>query len=211
MNNTKNQLIIDKETFNILKKDEKFVSVVNLGRFFNALMSSLDDYLLYADDKTARESRQKFASFFAALGYLYEGIDLFEELEKQFADEPIFIKTIGKLLGDPKVREFNKELVKIRNNTAFHFRNKVTKKILHELNLDEYVFMSFDSDKVGDMYFELSDNININYYTSGLKTKGDEEIYLRELLSKSSNLIERTGQAVQNFIWEYMSCLITNQ
>ena len=107
MDKTKNQIIIDKETFDILKKDAKFVSVVNLGRFFNALMSSLDDYLLYADDKTARESRQKFAAFFAALGYLHEGINLFEELDEQFADEPIFIKTIGKLLADPEVKEFN--------------------------------------------------------------------------------------------------------
>jgi hypothetical protein len=128
MGKTKKQIIINKETFNILKKDEKFVSVVNLGRFFNALMSSLDDYLRYADDKTSRESRQKYAAFFAALGYLHEGVNLFEKLEEQFAGEPIFIKTIGKLLIDPEIKELNKKLANIRNNTAFHFSNKSNKK-----------------------------------------------------------------------------------
>ncbi len=209
MDKTKNQLIIDKKTFDILRKDEKFVSVVNLGRFFNALMSSLDDYLRYADDKTARESRQKFAAFFAALGYLHEGINLFEKLKEQFAGEPEFIKTIGKLLSDPEIREFNKKLANIRNNTSFHFSNKVTKKILHELRFNEYIFMSYDSEKAGDMHFELSDNININYYTSGLKTNEAEERFLRELLSKSSNLTKRTVEAVQTFIWEYMNSFIT--
>ncbi len=58
------------------------------------------------------------------------------------------------------------------------------------------------------MHFELSDNININYYTSGLKTKEEEERFLRDLLLKSSDLIQRTGEAVQNFVWEYMNNFI---
>lgn len=205
MDKTKNQIIIDKATFDLLKRDEKFVSVVNLGRFFNALMSSLDDYLHYADDTTAHQSRQKFAAFFAALGYLHEGINLFKKLEEQFADEMIFIKTIGKILVDPDIKEFSKTLANIRNNTSFHFSNKVTKKILHELKFNEYVFVSFDNGEAGDMHYELSDNVNINYYTSGLKTNEEEEKILRELLSKSSTLIEKTVQAVQNFIWEYLN------
>ncbi len=111
-------------------------------------------------------------------------------------------------MADPEVKEFNKKLANIRNNTAFHFSNKVTKKILHELRFDEYVFMSYDSGKAGDMYFELSDNINVNYFTSGLKTTEEEERFLGEFLSKSSNLIKRTGEVVQNFIWEYMNSFI---
>lgn len=207
----KKEFVIDEHSFEILKKDPKFVAVVNLGRYFNALMSSLNSYLDYSQSETAEGQRQKFAAIWATVGYLHEGLNLFQDLSIEFENDSIFINTIGKLLADPEILKFNKKLASLRSNTAFHFSNKkAVNKVLKELNLKEYVFLSFDSEKTGGMYFQLGDTVNTNYWIVGIKDQAKEEKELRMLLSKSVGLTQKTIIVLQDFIWEYMNSALTD-
>lgn len=208
----KTELVIEKETFNSIKNDEKFILVINLGRYFNVLMSITQSYLEYNNDETSVGIRQKMFTLWISIGYLHEGLKLFQQLEKNFADDPIFTESIGKFIADPKLKDFNKKLADLRSNISFHFDNKkgnskIIKQCLNNLDEDEYVLLSTDGKKSGDMHFILSDEINANYFLKNNKDKSQEE-FIGDFLTEVSSNLNKTAEVLQEFIWNYMNSLL---
>lgn len=216
-----NKLILEKKDFDNLKNNDVFIFIVSLGRFLNALISSNHNFLESLKTNTIVGKRQKFASVWISIGFLHEGISLFRKYEKKFGNDPIFQKTIGKLINDEETIKSFQTIVEIRNNQSFHFGkigkkidkkqteiNKFLKQTMNKMDSKEYVFVAYDGGSLGETYFEFSDCVNAFDLVKAAPSEIEKiEIY-EKIFADTASLIKDMTQAVTFFIDEHMEQLL---
>lgn len=199
------QVKISKELFGKIRKETRFVAMINLGRYSNALMSILSNFDPFKEPQTNAERRNQLSYLWISAGLLYEAIKSIKELEKNFSDDSLFKETFGELLTKPGFSDdFYKELRNLRNETSFHFGCKVVKERLNTLELDDWVLFSTDSPKSVDSHFELSSEINIRFWARHAVTHEDRLETLGRLLAKISSMMKMLSGAIVDFMDGYI-------
>ena len=143
-----------KATFDVVKKDARFLSLLTLARFVNALRFCQKAGIDAKGTAGPAGSRSSVNSFLFAASVLYEGFLLVQKLGKHFRDRDSFRSGFGALLRDKKVRSLRESLLnRMRNKFVFHFDEEVAKESLENFDLPEYKFASGIGKASGQMLF----------------------------------------------------------
>lgn len=168
------------DTFNNLRSDHRFLGLLALARFVNALRFCQKAAIDAKDTGGPAGARSIINSFLYASSVLYEGFILVEKLGKNFKNLDSFKSGFGALLRDQNVKSLRKSVLKrMRNKFVFHFDGAVAKESLKNFGLSEYRFASGVGKASGEMYFGLADEVVINYLLQPTQNETEESLNQR--------------------------------
>jgi hypothetical protein len=180
------------EKFNALRSDRKFAKLLNLARAVNAIYFCFKVLLDHGGDMTPVGQRQHINAFLFSAGALYEGFAVADTLEKHFGDQDAYRDGFAKLLKDPKTKELRSTILRrMRNKLIFHYDEDVARKTLPKLELKSYIFASGTGDKRKGTYYNLADEIVLNYLLNDCESPDDEARQFRDALQDIANALSR--------------------
>ena len=156
------RVVIPRDQFEKIRSDNRLPELLRLGRVVNSLNYCIESLLNSAGDSPAK-MRQNLNSFLFTCGALHEGIDFAGKLDKHFRGIDAFRDGFGKLLRDRQTKRLRDGLLRsFRNKVVFHYDDFAT-DILKIIDWPEYVFMSGADSKSMGAYYNLSDELAINF------------------------------------------------
>ena len=191
MNNDSDFLKIyaTKEGFDNLRSDKKFAALLNLARTVNAVYFCFKSLLDHSGDETPAGQRQHINAFLFAAGVLHEGFCVADRLEKHFGERDSYRNGFGKLLADPNTQQLRKNILKrMRDKFVFHYDKDVAEQILKTLDLNEYVFATGTGGKRKGTYYNLADEIVINYLLNDVPADEQDSVFRATLKSIGDTL-----------------------
>ena len=201
---------------NKLKKDPAFILILQLGRHINQLSFCQQVYLevikkpdSLTDPATPTDLRQVHNSFFFMCAVLYEAFKLIGPLGKEFRNYKSFREGLAKLNKDPKLN-FLKEKVfpKMRSKFIYHVDPDPFLEALETYNIRNIEFIKSVSNKQGDIYFNLSDELVLNYIIEatgdGPQNAEEERKHYQEIVGKvaevMSDYVLRASDLMNDYI-----------
>jgi hypothetical protein len=107
-----------------------------------------------------------------------EGFLVAERLEKHFGDRASYRNGFGKLLANRKTQGLRKHTLKrMRNKLVFHYDEDVSKEMLKSIDLKRYVFATGTGGKCKGTYYNLADDIVINYLLKDVPASEHDAIF----------------------------------
>lgn len=209
------ELIIEKSKFEELIKNSIFIDMLDLARIENALAFCNQTVIDYPGE-TPVSVRQRFRAFFFTIGILHEGLKKIQNLERKYGHKKSFKSKafddgFRKLLAESSVINFLENFSdNVRDKTAFHFDKDIIKTALRNkkgFKLDKFIFAKADSEKAGDIYFVLADEIDFNYHLS-LIGKDNSIDDLKEVVGETMEILSKYLKASSEFIVEQMYLLL---
>ena len=167
----------------------------------NALTYMMD---LIVETKTGKDPavlRRFHRNIINSGGYLHEAYQLVDNLSYGYANEPSFSQLLA-IIKDPEARRKRKIVQLIRNSVGFHLDSSgdATKKALAKLNLPYFALVSGENNELGSLYFDLSDNVDINFILDELTGEEEEEVDVRnEIFRLIPELIGEFSKAAEEF------------
>jgi hypothetical protein len=185
-----------KENFDKIRSDRKFAKLLNLARAVNAIYFCFNSLLDYSGDDTPAGQRQHINGFLFSAGALHEGFCVADTLEKHFGDRDSYQNGFGRLLADPKTQALRRTILKrMRDKFVFHYDEDVAKKTLKTLDLKEYVFATGTGGKRKGTYYNLADEIVINYLLNDVPPDEQDSAFREALKSIGETLSAFVGCA----------------
>ncbi|HEV7397601.1 MAG TPA: hypothetical protein VGN86_13915 [Pyrinomonadaceae bacterium] len=183
------KIYTSKENFDRLRFDQKFARLLNLARTVNAVYFCFKSLLDHSGDETPAGQRQHINAFLFATGVLHEGFTVAERLEKHFGDRDSYRNGFGKLLADPNTQELRKAILKrMRDKFVFHYDKDVAEQTLKKIDLKEYVFATGTGGKRKGTYYNLADEIVINYMLNDVPLDEQDAVFRATLKSIGESL-----------------------
>lgn len=172
------KIVVSKKYLSSIYRRERFVDAIQLTRILGALRYyTILNTIINADGNLKTNLKAYFFLNHQAL--LYEGIKKLNSIKSEIENLDYYrnnkdkFNTIFEEWNNPS--SFTNIAMKgIRNKIAFHFDNKVVRDVLKEYVEDcikadrEVVLIQGESEAVRDTYYELADNMNINYALKGI-------------------------------------------
>lgn len=183
MDNTENELwdiVCSKRQFDKLKSDERFLALLRLARFVNALMFCHRPVINAGNMDTPDATRQRINSFVFASSVLYEGFRVAEQLGKHFRQLDSFKNGFANLMRDRNAQNLKNTILKrMRDKFVFHFDKDVATEALEGFELPHYKFATGKGKVFGQMYFCLADEVVMNFLLQLKDEESDDELKLR--------------------------------
>ena len=196
MKNIAYDISCSRATFDVVKNDAPFLSLLTLARFVNALRFCQKAGIDAKGTAGPAEARSSVNSFLFVASVLYEGFLLVQKLGKHFRDRYSFKSGFGALLRDKQVRSLRKSVLnRIRNKFVFHFDEEVAKESLEIFELPEYKFASGIGKASGEMVFVLADEVVINYLLQPTQNESDES-----LRNRYTQILQNTTDIMGKFL-----------
>lgn len=198
------------EGFKALKSDERFLGLLTLARFVNALRFCQQPVIAARKVDSPSASRQTINYFLFASSVLYEGFLLVERLGKHFHNLDSFKNGFGILLRDRSVTALRRSVLqRMRNKFVFHFNGDVAKDALTNFELPNYRFASSLGKASGEMYFGLADEAVMNYLLQPEPTESDDvsKQRLQKLIQDVTELMGRFTDAAEKLMAEVLSSM----
>ena len=196
-----------KEIFEKLKNDERFLNILTLARFFNALRFCQQPVIDARSSNRPSSSRQSINSFLFAGSVLYEGFLLAEKLGQHFRDFDSFKKGFAVLLRDNKIRMLRETVLKrMRNKFVFHFDHDIVSEALEYFELPNYRFATGFGKSSGELYYGLADEVAMNYLLQPKPNDTDTELdnRLRSMMKEITQLMGQFTDAAERLIAEVL-------
>lgn len=183
------ELYTSKEEFDKLRSDHRLAKVLNLARVVNALYFCYHALTDSSSDGTPAGLRQLINSFLFSAGVLYEGLIVADTLEKYFGERDSYRNGFGKLLNDGETEQLRTTILKrMRDKFVFHYDEDVARKALKTLNIPSYLFATGLGDKRRGLYYNLADEVAINFLLGDPPSKEEEDRISREALESIAKI-----------------------
>jgi hypothetical protein len=184
------EIYIPKEDFEKLRSDSRFIALLPLARVVNALKFCFQTMVEHSASDTPSGTRQHINSFLFGCGVLYEGLKIANTLGKHFGEREAFREGFGKLLKSKETKKLNDSVLNpMRNKLVFHFDEDVAPSVLKNLELEQYAFATADGAKSGEVYYNLADEVAINFIIGEPGSHEEEVRIFREALQSVSIVI----------------------
>ncbi len=152
------------EVFQQLKSDKRFLGLLTLARVVNALRFCMARTINSRDNGTPVKKRQTINGFLFANSVLYEGFLAVERLGQHLKDCKAFTTGFTPLFRHPDVQSLREDYLKrARNKFVFHFDKEVPEEIMDRFDLPAYKFATGIGPTSGEVYFNLADEVVINF------------------------------------------------
>ena len=196
-----------KETFKVLKTDERFLSLLTIARVVNALRFCQKAGIDAKNSQGLSSAGSIANSALFASSVMYEGLRAAEKLGKHFKDIDSYKNGFGALLKDKKIKSFSQTALKrMRNKFVFHFDSNVMAESFRNFELPEYIFAAGVGKTSGEMYFVLADDAVFNYLLEPEENESDESLQNRyiEILRNSTGLMQKFTESAENLMVEVL-------
>jgi hypothetical protein len=202
------EVYISKEEFEMLRSDASFLALLPLARVVNALRFCFQTLLEHSSDDKPSGLRQHINSFLFACGVLYEGLKIANTLGKQFGSRKSFRDGFGKLLKSKETKKLNETVLNpMRNKLVFHFDEDVAPSVLKNLDLERYAFATADGSKSGEIYYDLADEVAINFIIGEPGSRAEEDRVFREILKGVSIVMTEYVNSADSLIVDVLKDL----
>ena len=115
---------------------------------------------------------------------MHEGFCVADRLEKHFGDRDAYRNGFAKLLADANTQQLRKTILKrMRDKFVFHYDKDVAEQTLKTLDLNEYVFATGTGGKRKGTYYNLADEIVINYLLNDVPPDEQDAVFRATLKS----------------------------
>lgn len=177
------EVLIPVEKFEQIKSDSEFLEIVTLARITNALQFCLHVLIQSNEDLSNIGHRQRFNAFLYTAATLHEGIDTLKRLCRTLRLRKSFQTGFKVFFRDKDIRRVRREVLRpLRNQHVFHFEHPELSRVLITLRLPRYVFQSSKDDKIGSVFFNLADDVVLNWITGDLGDPKREEMVFRSVI-----------------------------
>lgn len=184
------EIFISKEEFEKLRLKSDFAALLPLARVVNALKFCSHILIEYGNSDSPSGLRQHMNSFLFACGVLYEGLKMANTLGKHFGERDSFRDGFGQLLKSKETKKLNDTVLNsMRNKLVFHFDEDVAPAVLKNLNFESYTFAIGDGTQSGGVYYNLADEVVINFIIGEPGSMEEEARIFSEILQGISIVI----------------------
>ncbi len=197
------KLTIEKEGFDKLRHNQEFMHILNLARVTNALNFCYKALFDAGEAETPSGKRQLFYGMSFCNAVLYEGLACAGKLEDYFFDYDSYKKGFEVLLSDTLTKEIMRKgsrFDKIRNRLTYHFHPDIFEKVLPWGEFDSYMFGSGHSDKFGDIFYSLPEDLAINFLIGEHKEMEEgKQIYekmMEEIISVMIRFVKSSEELI---------------
>ena len=201
-----------REIFDQQIADERLHMLLTLGRIVNAMRFTQQAVEDIRDPDKPASTRQRINSLLFLGAILCEGMGLARhQLGKHFRHLPSFKNGFQELGRDQQVeallRSNTGKLWKMRNEVVFHYdREAISYGVgsFPEEGREGLAFVSGYRDRVGDIHYDLSDNVVIRYVIGAIKEDDESSVRskLKRLIDEVLSLSHRFGRAADELIME---------
>ena len=199
------EISISPEEFDKLRSDKRFLSLLQLARIVNSLNFTFNAYHDHIENDSPAGLRQKFNSVFFMSAILLEGIKTANKLKIQFEDREVFQNGFGKFLESEATRNLIENVLKpLRDKFVFHFDDDVAPKVLKTFEIERYVFATSFGTRAGDVYFNLADEMGLNYIIGNLGSQEDEKQKLGEIFTSLIDTIKIYVESANQLIGDVL-------
>ena len=209
MENIPYDISCSKAIFDVVKTDARFLSLLTLARFVNALRFCQKAAIDAKEATGPTGARSSSNSFEFAASVLYEGFLLIEKLGKDFKNLESFKSGFGALLRDKTVKSLRESALKrMRNKFVFHFDKEVAKGSLEKnFELPEYIFASGIGKASGEMYFVLADEVVLHYLLQPTPNESDESLKKRykQIVQNTTDIMGKFVVAAERLMGEVLT------
>ena len=197
-----------KEEFVRIKSDKRFLNLIILARFINALRFCQKPILEFEDNSQRCSDGTRLNSFIFASSVLYEGFKLIDKLRKDnnINNFKSFKNGFEPLINDPFIKDFrNSILTRIRNQIVFHFDSRMVKISLKKFDLPNIKF-ALRCKKNSETYFGLADEIAMNYVLQPKENESNESLMDRfdQIVRDTCTIMDRFNKAAIMLMAEVM-------
>ncbi len=197
------EVYISNDDFNQLRSNPQLSSLLTLARVVNALNFCFRVLKDFSGDESPAGRRQHINAFLFSTGVLYGGLEITDTLTKHFGNRASFQAGFGSLLADSRTENLRTKVLKpLRDKTVFHFDRDVATKTINSFNLDlpSYLFVTASGNKAGDIYYNLADEVAINFVLGEPTSEEEERRRLAEILSDTADVLKRFVEAANTLI-----------
>jgi len=188
-----------------LRNDPKFILILQLGRYINQLMYFHKVYLANDDGVTPVGVRHTHNSFFFMCAILYEALKIIGPLGSEFRSYRTFRNGFAKLSKNADMNDLKtKVLNKMRNEFIFHVDPKPFEEALQTYDLRLIDFVTTTTGKQGDNYFNLSDELVLNYIIGDHGSAKAEREYYAKVVKKVGDVMAEFIRCANSLIYEYI-------
>jgi len=194
---------ISKENFNQLRSNPHLASLLTLARVVNALRFCFRVLIDFSGDKSPAGQRQHINALLFSTSVLYGGLQLTDTLTKHFGSRASFQEGFAPLLAESRTENLRTKVLKPwRDKTVSHFDRDVASKTINSFNLDlpSYLFVTASGHKTGDLYYNLADEVAINFILGERTSKEEENQRFAEILKDTSDVLTRFVSAADALI-----------
>lgn len=185
------EIYISREDFDKLRSDRKFAKLLNLARAVNAIYFCFNALLDYSNDDTPAGQRQHINAFLFSTGALFEGLNVADTLEKHFGDRDSYRNGFGKLLNDAETKQLRSTILKrMRDQFVFHYDEDVARKTIKTLDLTSYLFATGIGSKRSGIYYNLADEVVMNYLLGESVSQEEENRKFREAFESIAKVLK---------------------
>jgi len=197
------------EHFDRLRCNPQFVATLVLGRMVNALRFCQMAVVAIADyPRTPAFDRQVLASFLFTCGLVVEALDTAKRLSKDLRHLPSFQNWLRPLFRDKTAERLRRgDLNRLREKVVFHFDRNVFELGVATINFPAYIFASIVGRRKGDVYYNLSDEVAVNFILDAQGDDRPEKVRLEELITAVRDLSLQFCDAADSVIAESLTML----
>jgi hypothetical protein len=168
----------------------------------NQLQFCHQAYLDYSQESTPIAYRQSQNALLFANGVLFEALLFSKNLGQYFRNYKSFQKGFATFSPD---RDSTQPIVgEYRNRLSFHVDTEPIVESLKTLKVPKLYFLTASGSQRKEIYFQLADEIAINFVIGEHPSKEEEFEHYKKLLQ---NVMETTAKFVNygyDLIWEYI-------
>lgn len=201
---TRWKIVTDKETFEKLKADQAFWSIVALGRAVNALLFVHQALVAHEGDDSPAALRARYNSVLFSCAIFFESSSLVQGMGKHFSGMPEFRKLSTVVSGKDARRVLDSGISVLRNTAVFHFDAEEIGRQLQYLELPEPIFVSAMGRTNGQVYCELADLCAFRTLYGPSFPASDVALAQSDFTRVTSNLIVEFSNVAQELIVAFL-------
>lgn len=183
-----------------LRDNPDFMTMIKIGRAMNAVLYAMQTVLDNREPKTIVQTRQYRRGCFVLAGYLHQGIRLIPTIQRPYLKFPEF-QMLREVAHDPGTKAARVYVKKVRNFTAFHLDeyNETTQRTLAKLKPTMYILASGDNQAIGNFYFDLADEVDLQFLLAELSNETYGEVTPEDLFGTIFGLAQAFLEACSTF------------
>lgn len=194
------------DEFEKLRLDPRLARLLTLARVVNALRFCQLSVFSLTDADTPSNRRQRINAFLFTAGILYEGLRVAATLGKDFANRKAFTEGMGVLLGEERTKELRKTILnRLRNKIVFHYDEDVAPTGLEKMRLDSYRFATGVGRRNGDVYYDLADEVAVNFILGEPESPDEERKILAAMITDVTEVSLAFADAAEHLIVDVLS------
>lgn len=196
------EVVASADEFRALRSDPRIVPLLRIARVTNALSLGMLGMLHPIEDQSPAGHRRRWSALLYTGAVLHEGLQIAEGLAETLRSLPAYRYGFAAIQADREVQALRRDFLKrLRDQATFHVDAQVFRSVLDsDIERSEVVFASGRGQKAGAIYFDLADQLAMEYLIGQPYTSEPGWQSLEVLMTGISDLARRFNIAAHRLV-----------